>query len=562
MPEVSMGHVRKANVGWVKRLAELFLYQLGCHRVFIDIGVVREVCCLGKRLLNFFHIHAASHQRDNLAGNVAIYKNTGMRYVFHCSLAVLAILLSCLLSLQAIAQTPGTLTIVDDPVAFIGHGMLLDKNGKIIHPDLTFIEKAQDTYIKALRLRLSKVDRKDFDNRHAKFFKGKSIDRHNGMLAKAVMIEWLLKRAGDLPDGSISGKNSLMKQLLSFENPELRKKKFVRMPDLDRRIQAAGFSATVLRSTTNIGAAYIAECQANGVPTPPDIGSGAWTLSSFGGNNKFPQLPPNSTASPPGNTGELFLPTGAQVYVFKSNTPEGMCIALPRSNNPGGGSSNTIDLDGVICLGKTTSKACFWDNQAPDGPGAPGPAVTFPEGTVKPISQFAGGADLFGGTGGVCTRCHAGQNPYIMHPATPLSQDALPSYPTFSNQWYNPLVHPNWPQNAGPIATSLVPAQCSGCHVSGGPGGAFPLLTTTIQPSPTDSAYCTTVLAKAINRTMPPSSPGSAAGSQAVQNFQALCNRAPQPLARIENTTLAFGDVELGFTSVKVSSSTMTAMLT
>ena len=92
------------------------------------------------------------------------------------------------------------------------------------------------------------------------------------------------------------------------------------------------------------------------------------------GNNKFPQLPAGSTADPPGNTGELFLPTGAQVYVYKSAAPEGMCIALPRSSNPGGGSSNIIGLDGVICLGKTTSKVCFWDNQEPDGPGAPGPA--------------------------------------------------------------------------------------------------------------------------------------------------------------------------------------------
>ncbi|HZR02643.1 MAG TPA: choice-of-anchor X domain-containing protein [Burkholderiales bacterium] len=463
----------------------------------------------------------------------------------------LASILSCALSLQSSAETRGGLTIPDDPVAYIGHGMLIDKEGRIIRADLNFIEKAQDAYIKALQAMLSDSERKAFDDGRAKLFKGKPIDRHNAMLAKATMIEWLLKRAGDLPDGSISGKNSLMKQLLGFEHPELQDKKFRPMRDLGQRLNAADFSTTVRMSTTNVGAAYVSECQANGVPIPPDVGSSAWTLSSFGGRNKFPQLPPNSTANPPGDTGQLFLPTGAQVYVYKSNAPEGMCIALPRSQNPGGGPSNSITLDGVICLGKATSKACFWDNQTPDGPGAPGPGVPFPEGTVKPIAQFAGGADLFGGSGGVCTGCHAGQNPYIMHPATPLSQEALPTYPTFSNQWYEPLVHANWPQNAGPIATSLVPSQCSGCHVSGGPGGAFPLLTTTIQNTQLPTSYCTTVLANAINRTMPPSSPGSAAGNSAVQAFQALCSRAPQPVARIENTTLVFGDVELGFTFSK-----------
>ncbi|NGO56120.1 vWA domain-containing protein [Allomesorhizobium camelthorni] len=443
-------------------------------------------------------------------------------------------------------QAQNTGVIANDPIAFIGHGMLIGRDGKIIKPDIDFIEKTQDIYINALRARLTEEERATFDNQRTALFKDGALDRRNGMLAKSKMIEWLLKRSGDLSDGSLSGKNSLMKQLLDYEDPVLRDKKFTPRPDLGQRIGAAGFSPIVFFSTTNFGAAYIAECQANGVPTPPDIGSSQWTLSSYDGNNKFPQLPPNSTTSPPGNSGELFLPTGAQVYVYKSAAPEGMCIALPRSANPGGGSSNSIYLDGVICLGKTTSKVCFWDNQAPDGPGEPGPGVPFPEGTVTPITQFAGGADLFGGSGGVCTSCHAGENPYIMHPETPLSQDALPSFPTFSTQWYDPLVHPNWPQNAGPISAAPVPGSCGGCHSAGGPGGRFPLLTSTLS-----GAYCATVLNNAVNRTMPPSSPGSLSGNAAVQSFLALCSQAQRPLARIENTTLNFGDVEIGFTFSK-----------
>ena len=125
----------------------------------------------------------------------------------------------------------------------------------------------------------------------------------------------------------------------------------------------------------------------------------------------------------------------------------------------------------------------------------------------------------------------------------------LPSFPTFATQWYDPLVHPNWPQNAGPLPDAQVPGACGGCHMAGGQGGRFPLLTSTLlRGAP---AYCPTVLNKAVNRTMPPANPGSLSGNAAVQAFQALCNRTPRPLARIENTTLNFGEVEIGFTFSK-----------
>ena len=449
------------------------------------------------------------------------------------------------------AAAQSNFIIPEDPVAAIGHGFLIDKSGKIITPDINFIEKAQDIYLSALRMRLADTDRASFDQKRAALFKDNVLDRRNGMAAKTRMIEWLLRRAGDMPDGSISGKISLLNQLLGYEDPVLRDKKIELLPDLGQRIGAAGFSNIVLFSTTNSGAAYQAECQANGVPIPPDIGSSAWTLSSIGGDNKFP-LPVVAMPTPANQKlfpdGRLFLPTGAQVYVYKSTAPEGMCIALPRSSNPGGGSSNIIGLDGVICMGKATSKVCFWDNQAPDGPGQPGPAVTFPEGTVTPLSQFAGGADLFGGSGGVCTVCHAGENPYTMHPGTPLSANAFPTFPSMPDDWYIPLVHPNWPQNAGPINQADVPSSCSGCHSESGGAGRFPLLSSTINGPNT---YCTLILAAAIGRTMPTTNPGGLAGNTAVQNFLALCNNAPRPVARIENTTLNFGDVELGFTFSK-----------
>jgi hypothetical protein len=139
------------------------------------------------------------------------------------------------------------------------------------------------------------------------------------------------------------------------------------------------------------GAAYRAECLAAGVPIPPDFGPGsAWVSRGL--------IPQSS----------LFIVAGlgAEVLTYQSTSPEGMCVALPRFNT----TTNLVELDGVICLGKTTSKVCFWDNEKN------GTAFTFTRGDAVPFNNFGGGTELLANAGGVCSDCHAGENPYIIHP--------------------------------------------------------------------------------------------------------------------------------------------------
>ena len=60
------------------------------------------------------------------------------------------------------------------------------------------------------------------------------------------------------------------------------------------------------------------------------------------------------------------------------------------------------------------------------------------------IEDFQSGATL---SNGVCTDCHAGENPYVVHPAGPLNM-----WPDNHPQaWYTPLIKPSWPQNPGPF---------------------------------------------------------------------------------------------------------------
>ncbi len=60
------------------------------------------------------------------------------------------------------------------------------------------------------------------------------------------------------------------------------------------------------------------------------------------------------------------------------------------------------------------------------------------------IETFTSGGSL----GDVCSDCHAGENPFIVHPNGPL--DMAPDH--FPDHWYTPLVRPDWPHNPGPFA--------------------------------------------------------------------------------------------------------------
>lgn len=178
------------------------------------------------------------------------------------------------------------------------------------------------------------------------------------------------------------------------------------------------------------------------------------------------------------------------MFSFVNNNPDGTCIALPRSTG------NTISLLGIICMGKVSSNACFWDNQNDDKV-----AFEIDKGTVVPLTEFAGGADLYGGTGGPCTACHAGENPFIIHPDTALDL-TLAGINLQTDKWYDPIVDNRWALNPGPtniLANIPSTGNCLVCHTKGEPGGRFPHLSSELE------GYCG-ILKQAFERTMPPPS--------------------------------------------------------
>ena len=421
-----------------------------------------------------------------------------------------------------------------EPIAFVGHGAFFDADGKQVAPTPDFVARAQAFY----RARVSAALPKDGKARFAAFQRKLAALGDGGGQARLVIdqraLDWLAANvdAGAV-DARVLGKISALHYALEFQLADsadpasyLERQEFRIDPALRDKLDSpalapnAGGGLQVRTATVNSGQLYINECMANQVPMPPTIsvldpaGTAGWKSLGF--------IP---TAN------QFITGTPAELRVFTSSS--GMCFSLPRYNNS---SLSTVNLDGVICLSKITSKVCFWDNQMN------GTTFSFPTGThipigvadasIDPMLRYqAGGKEIENNpAAGICTDCHAGRNPYIIHPELGLTTsagvatgtmgglDQPPlSLPTFSPARYDPLVAASWPQNGLSMSQALVPPACGACHSATGPGGAFPHLSSELP------GYCNAVLSQAIARTMPPGAAGSLQNDMAVLTFKNWC---------------------------------------
>jgi hypothetical protein len=421
-----------------------------------------------------------------------------------------------------------------EPIAAAGHGGFFGQDGQQIPLTLSFVAKAQGWYRNRLMADLAAGKKREFSAYEKRLQTRLNLDGQERLVLQHQSLEWLLENASS-PKLKLqtAGKLRALRYAMNWKLPEIgdlkvveKRELFTLRPEILKRLNDLPFKpiggVQTLAITTNSGQAYIDECVAAGVPIPPTInvmdpaGLAGWKSQGF-----IPQ------------TDQFIVGSPAEVRTYKSTSPEGMCYALPRFADA---TLSTATLDGVICMGKQSSKVCFWDNQWTVG----GVVQSFniPAGTQIPIGvpsvpggkYQAGGKEIEFGPGLVCTDCHAGENPFIIHPKSNLATSGAPvlweslsvapqSLPSMPVNRYDPIVAGSWPQNQLSQAASTVPAECSSCHVKGGTG-RFPHLSNQL-PS-----YCGTVLTKAITRTMPPSSPGSAATvANAFKN--AWCNDPP-----------------------------------
>jgi len=398
-----------------------------------------------------------------------------------------------------------------EPIAYTGHGVMFNTNGEEIQVTPQFINYAQKCYLGIPLQQANEQQRALFEQKQTRLLNEQQWDLRSELYANAALLEWLVKEVKPIDAGRLAGKLKLLQQTLlsprfsidlsisshdakPFELPDKLKKLLG-----EEGMTGNGDDSVSPSFTTLGGAAYINECNTAGVPIPPDWGTSQWISKGTLSN------------------AEEFISKSleAEAYVYDSNSPAGLCIALPRSQG------NTIELLGIICLSKASSNACFWDNQRNKM------GFEIQKGTVVPLLDFAGGADLFGGSGGVCTECHAGENSFVIHPNTNLGLPRLSGLDLFANDWYRPLVHPDWPQNIGPTnLLDSVPSmgKCTTCHTQTGGGGRFPELSTDIL-----NGYCNTILSPASTRTMPPGNPGDSTYTPHVNALIDACKNPPGP---------------------------------
>ncbi len=407
----------------------------------------------------------------------------------------IAVCVLCVIALNQGIHAQELKELQEDPIAFIGHGAMFDKSGRVIEPTLEFIRSAQSFYIKDIKRKLS-TQKRARASTIAKTLTDGSPRRLKpdvrDVVSNSLLMDWLSNNNDEQLSHRRQGKMIMLNSKIIDLSPDIKfDQKLIDEFSVPRSLKRE-LNRSLLRkkprdplsmswfvqsahaiATTASGQAYIDECRAAGVPIPPDWGSNSWvergTLK-----NEF-----------------ISKPQRAQVHTFRSTNPEGTCIALPRR-----GTFGTIKLLGIICLGVESSNACFWDNQEN------GRTFEIGKNEDVPLSDFAGGAELVGGQGGACTSCHAGENPFVIHPDTVLGLPQLSDVALFSNEYYRPIVGSQWYQNEQILPST---GECAACHgsTSRGVAGRFPSFTDAEKVD-----YCGAIVRNAIDMTMPPANPG------------------------------------------------------
>lgn len=373
----------------------------------------------------------------------------------------------------------------EDPVAYFGHGSFVGHDGKGLVLTADYIQRIQDFYIKQLEAgEVTSISKVKWDQGKASEIKNtiRSVVDDQA-LANALFLDWATDSYQPDDGGRISMLNHGLRWyyvLNIIKNPILPDTKGGwwkgLTPEQADRLKDRGIVAYAI---TNAGMNdYCEECLDQGVPVPEKMFGPEWqNMGSFNGEEFI---------------GDETINTNPVLLLKVSSDPPGFCLALPRYD-----AGNQAQLFGVICMGYQTGKVCYFDN--------PRGVYHEKDREIDFRDNFVGGLDLVANGQGVCSDCHAGENPFITHPDVTAFADYMNAvdFRTMPSRWHIPLVHGTWPLNPGPtyiLDAVSSPGQCNSCHSAGGNGGRFPRVS---YPLP---GYCGSVLENAVwpGGTMPP----------------------------------------------------------
>jgi len=410
----------------------------------------------------------------------------------------LALALAVPLAADVMAARP-----FNDPITGSAHGAVFGPDGNEVHVTAEFLARAQQIYLSHVLDGANAAQRASYQAKRTYLddvARGTPGDLQAALMARSVLLDWLIDEVGPEDSALLKQRNRIIEWSLEDGVGSADGSSYSMQPHEAAMLSQVGLAAPQLIAAGTPPAdavlqareEYAKKCRKAGVPIPP-----TWGKTGAGGWNSNGVL----------QRTDVFISKDklAEVFQFQSASPQGVCLALPRYKPMPADAK--IELLGIICMGtgidvgggKTESSACFWDNQKNKK------GVKFPRTGEFPINtNFAAGPELNGGTGGTCTKCHAGENAYIVHP----DKDPFKNIANLEPKaYYKPIVAASWPQNSGPntkLAGVALPAgqqSCLDCH-SETDKRRLPEIVKEIATPPGEN-YCRQVLRNAIDRTMP-----------------------------------------------------------
>jgi hypothetical protein len=385
-----------------------------------------------------------------------------------------------------------------DPIQGVAHGAGFGLDGNEIVVTAEFIAQTQNVYTQHVLDSANTAQRALYESKRSALDAlaiGGTLrrDQQVALYANSLLLDWLIEQVMPSDAARLKVRNhvliSWMERGLGYLGEG---QDFALLPSETALFVQVGILAPAAAAAGGVAApqgappadsvlqareTYAKECRKAGVPIPPTWGDAGWMSQ--------------------GILADPFISVGlnAEVYMFKSVTPKGVCLALPRYGKAPNEPNNS--LLGIICMsdGKAPDQiadACFWDNQKDDK------TTDIPRTGNFPLNTFfAAGDELDGGQGGTCTACHAGENAYIVHPSDPAFDGILGDIEI--STWYKPMVAITWPQNPGPDAGFPKPPagekSCRSCH-------QLPKIEKGLA-TPAGENYCDAVLKIALDKTMP-----------------------------------------------------------
>jgi len=274
-------------------------------------------------------------------------------------------------------------------IAYSGHGYLFDKNQKQIRLDDELVIAMQDSMVEAL-LKAEDMELKEetieLVEKAYEFIRFKELELHEAVLLRNAVVSRLILEATPRLKARFEWRHRIFfSRTVRWIYPEISLR-----PEILEWVEVLSifdYLEWILSEGSNTD--YMDDCHAHKVPIPPDW---AQTGTAWVRQGSLTQ--------------NLLVPgEHAEVWTYTDPNNRGACVALPRGSGAVGSAA------GIICQSATTGHACFWDNKLR---GVPEQFIGW-QGKRLEIKKLKDGSNLNDN----CTRCHRGNNVYLISPDDP-----------------------------------------------------------------------------------------------------------------------------------------------